>query len=78
LREHFTPVDHIAYSYLVYDVPKDMLPQGGGDSKSPKELPPGHFLLMTHLDRFPLTHAQIRAASHFPGDCWLAVTLDEH
>ena len=25
LREHFTPVDHIAYSYLVYDVPKDML-----------------------------------------------------
>jgi len=26
LREHFTPVDHIAYSYLVYDVPKEMLP----------------------------------------------------
>jgi len=25
LREHFTPVDHIAYSYLVYEVPKDML-----------------------------------------------------
>ena len=40
LREHFTPVDHIAYSYLVYDVPKEMLPQGGGDSKRPKELPP--------------------------------------
>jgi Dolichyl-phosphate-mannose-protein mannosyltransferase len=40
LREHFTPVDHIAYSYLVYDVPKEMLPQGGGDSKDPKELPP--------------------------------------
>ena len=41
LREHFTPVDHIAYSYLVYDVPKEMLPQGGGGSKGPKELPPG-------------------------------------
>jgi hypothetical protein len=40
LREHFTPVDHIAYSYLVYDVPKEMLPQGGGDSKGPKEQPP--------------------------------------
>ena len=40
LREHFTPVDHIAYSYLVYDVPKEMLPPGGGDSKRPKELPP--------------------------------------
>jgi Dolichyl-phosphate-mannose-protein mannosyltransferase len=26
LREHFTPVDHIAYSYLVYDVPKEMFP----------------------------------------------------
>jgi Dolichyl-phosphate-mannose-protein mannosyltransferase len=26
LREHFTPVDHVAYSYLVYDVPKEMLP----------------------------------------------------
>jgi Dolichyl-phosphate-mannose-protein mannosyltransferase len=40
LREHFTPVDHIAYSFLVYDVPKEMLPQGGGRSKSPKESPP--------------------------------------
>jgi hypothetical protein len=40
LREHFTPVDHIAYSYLVYDVPKEMLPQGGGGSKGAKELPP--------------------------------------
>ncbi|HEV3099222.1 MAG TPA: glycosyltransferase family 39 protein [Candidatus Udaeobacter sp.] len=40
LREHFTPVDHIAYSYLVYDVPKEMLPQGGGGSKGPKKLPP--------------------------------------
>jgi Dolichyl-phosphate-mannose-protein mannosyltransferase len=39
LREHFTPVDHIAYSFLVYDVPKEMLPQGGGDSKDSKELP---------------------------------------
>jgi hypothetical protein len=26
LREHFTPVDHIAYSFLVYDVPKEILP----------------------------------------------------
>ena len=26
LREHFTPVDQIAYSFLVYDVPKEMLP----------------------------------------------------
>ena len=26
LREHFTPVDHIAHSYLVYDVPKELLP----------------------------------------------------
>jgi hypothetical protein len=40
LREHFTPVDHIAYSFLVYDVPKEMLPHGGGGSKGPKELPP--------------------------------------
>ena len=39
LREHFTPVDHIAYSFLVYDVPKEMLPQGGGDSKGSRELP---------------------------------------
>lgn len=36
LRDHFTPVDHIAYSYLVYDVPKEMLPQAGGNSKSPQ------------------------------------------
>jgi hypothetical protein len=40
LREHFTPVDHIAYSFLVYDVPKEMLPRGGGDSKDPKTRPP--------------------------------------
>jgi len=39
LREHFTPVDHIAYSFLVYDVPKEMLPEGGGDSKGPKKRP---------------------------------------
>jgi hypothetical protein len=39
LRQHFTPVDHIAYSYLVYDVPKGMLPQDG-DSKSPEKLSP--------------------------------------
>jgi hypothetical protein len=37
LREHFTPVDHIAYSYLVYDVPKQMLPHSGGDFKGTKE-----------------------------------------
>lgn len=40
LREHFTPIDHIAYSYLVYDVPKEMLLQGSGESRGPKELPP--------------------------------------
>ena len=40
LREHFTPVDHIAYSFLVFDVPKEMLPQGSDDSKSSKELSP--------------------------------------
>jgi hypothetical protein len=40
LREHFTPVGHIAYSFLVYDVPKEMLPEGGGDSKDPKKRPP--------------------------------------
>src|SRR5262249_33417631 len=40
LREHFTPVDHIAYSYLVYDVPKEMLPQGGGNSSRPNGLSP--------------------------------------
>ncbi len=39
LREHFTPVDHIAYSFLVYDVTKEMLPQGGGDSKEQKKRP---------------------------------------
>jgi len=36
LRQHFTPVDHIAYSYLVYAVLKEMLPQSGGDSKGAK------------------------------------------
>jgi hypothetical protein len=40
LRDHFTPVDHIAYSFLVYDVPKEMLPQSGDDSKGSKELSP--------------------------------------
>jgi hypothetical protein len=40
LREHFTPVDHIAYSYLVFDVPKRMLPQGSRDPKSSKDLSP--------------------------------------
>jgi hypothetical protein len=36
LREHFAPVDHIAHSYLVYDVPKEMLPQGRIETRSPK------------------------------------------
>jgi Dolichyl-phosphate-mannose-protein mannosyltransferase len=40
LREHFTPVDHIAYSFLVFDVPKEMLPQGSDNSKGLKERPP--------------------------------------
>src|SRR5205807_10388468 len=44
LREHFTPVDHIAYSFLVYDVPMEMLPQGAKDSASQKQPPP----LTTH------------------------------
>jgi hypothetical protein len=42
LREYFTPVDHIAYSYLVYDVPKEMLPHDSSRSKGPKELPRAH------------------------------------
>jgi hypothetical protein len=37
LREHFSPVDHIAYSYLVYDVPKEMLPQAPPDAESQTE-----------------------------------------
>jgi hypothetical protein len=37
LREHFTPVDHIAYSFLVYDVQKEMLPQAASDRKSQTE-----------------------------------------
>ena len=40
LREHFTPVDHIAYSFLVFDVPKEKLPHGIDDSKASKELSP--------------------------------------
>jgi hypothetical protein len=40
LRDHFTPVDHIAYSFLVYDVPEEDLPYNGGDTKQPQELPP--------------------------------------
>ena len=40
LREHFTPVDHVAYSYLVYDVPNEMLPQDAGHCKGAKELHP--------------------------------------
>jgi hypothetical protein len=34
LREHFTPVDQIAYSFLIYDVPNAMLPQDSGGNKS--------------------------------------------
>ena len=34
LRERFSPVDHIAYSFLVYDVNKEMLPQGTLDAKN--------------------------------------------
>jgi len=37
LREHFTPVGHIAYSYLVYDVQKEMLPQAAPDRKNQTE-----------------------------------------
>jgi len=40
LREHFEPVDHIAHSYLVYDVPKEMLPENGKEIKRLKSLPP--------------------------------------
>ena len=40
LRDHFAPVDHIAYSFLVFDVPKEMLPQSGIERKNPKEFPP--------------------------------------
>jgi len=40
LRDHFTPVDHIAYSYLVYDVPKEMLPLGGGSGSQDPKLHP--------------------------------------
>jgi hypothetical protein len=40
LREHFAPVDHIAYSFLVYDVPQEMLPQNGMEAKRPEKLPP--------------------------------------
>ncbi len=64
LREHFTPVDHIAYSFLVYDVPKEMLPQGGDDSKGPKELPPAR-----HYDSFmvPLSTRTNSLANQFSG-----------
>jgi Dolichyl-phosphate-mannose-protein mannosyltransferase len=34
LREHFTPVGHVAYSFLVYDVPAEVLPPPIRDSKS--------------------------------------------
>ena len=38
LREHFVPIDHIAYSYLVYDVPMQMLPRNSRDSKGAKNM----------------------------------------
>jgi len=41
LREHFTPVDHIAYSFLVYDVPKEMLPHSS-DLKIQQQRPGDH------------------------------------
>jgi hypothetical protein len=37
LREHFTPVDHIAYSFLVYDVQTEMLLRAAPDRKSQSE-----------------------------------------
>ena len=37
LREHFTPVDQIAYSFLVYDVKKEMLPQAATNTKNHTE-----------------------------------------
>jgi hypothetical protein len=40
LREHFVPVGHIAYSFLVYDVPKDMLPQTGIETEGQKKRTP--------------------------------------
>jgi hypothetical protein len=33
LREHFAPVDQIAYSFLVFDVPREMLPPNVGHSR---------------------------------------------
>ena len=44
LREHFSPVDHIAYSFLVYDVKKEMLPQGAPNAKNQMQSvsPPPH------------------------------------
>jgi hypothetical protein len=38
LREHFAPVDHIAYSFLVYDVPEQMLPQTDIKTKDSEKL----------------------------------------
>ena len=44
LREHLTPVGHIAYSYLVYDVKNEMLPQAAPDGKNQTDSssPPPH------------------------------------
>jgi hypothetical protein len=38
LREHFTPVDHIAYSFLVYDIPKETLPPDAGHGRQQSSL----------------------------------------
>jgi len=38
LRERFTPVDQIAYSYLVYDVPNQMLQRNSRDSEGVKDM----------------------------------------
>jgi len=38
LRERFTPVDQIAYSYLVYDVPNQMLQRNSRDSEGVNDM----------------------------------------
>jgi hypothetical protein len=37
VKEYLSPVDHIAYSYLVYDVKKEMLTEAAPDAKSQTE-----------------------------------------
>jgi hypothetical protein len=51
LREHFTPVDHIAYSFLVYDVRKEMLPQGAAEILKVQRNGLAYLALMIHLYR---------------------------